>query len=135
MSDRGAIDGDNLSRDTEHRPRNNCHYSPDSGRCGRSASPSPPSPALSPSGRPPRGPPPSANRDPNYCPHGVYPTRGEDEWLALAVASEPEWRALAELVGGKDLLEDGRFASHRDRKRNEDADDSLIGRWTAEHDR
>lgn len=80
-------------------------------------------------------PPPPGNRDPNYAPHGVYPTRGEDEWLALAVSDDAQWRVLSELIGGPELAADARFASHALRKRNEDALDALVREWTREQDR
>ena len=35
-----------------------------------------------------RQPPPAANRDPDHAPHGVFPTRGTDEWIAIAVRGD-----------------------------------------------
>jgi crotonobetainyl-CoA:carnitine CoA-transferase CaiB-like acyl-CoA transferase len=75
------------------------------------------------------------NRDLNYCPHGVYPTRGEDEWCALAVDGDREWRALCELIGAPGLASDARFATHAERKTNEDAIDEVVSGWTGLHDR
>ena len=58
-------------------------------------------------------PPRRANRDPNLCPHGVFPTQpsehSDDEWLALAVAGDEEWMALCELLGDPALAADPRF--------------------------
>ncbi len=39
------------------------------------------------------------NEDPDCCPHGVYPVAGEDRWIALAIASDAEWRALCAVLG------------------------------------
>ena len=39
------------------------------------------------------------NRSARHAPHGVYPCAGEDEWIAIQVRSETQWRALAELAG------------------------------------
>ncbi len=37
---------------------------------------------------------PAGNRHPRFAPHGMYPTAGEDEWLAIAVESDGQWQAL-----------------------------------------
>ena len=80
-------------------------------------------------------PPPRANRDPNCAPHGVYPSSGEDEWIAIAVDDEPSWRALCGVMGRPDLARDPRFADLAARKGHEDELDGIIAAWTAAHDR
>ncbi len=72
------------------------------------------------------------NRDPNYCPHGVYPTRGNDEWIAIAVRTEEEWAPLARLIGG-DVP--GAWTSMDGRQADEDELDRRIAAWTAKQDR
>lgn len=74
------------------------------------------------------------NRDPNYAPHGVYRTRGEDEWCAISVRPE-QWSALCEVIGRPELLSDVRFVSHDSRKLHEDALDGIITEWTCDADR
>ena len=37
------------------------------------------------------------NGHPNMCPHGVYPCKGEDEWLALACEDQNDWETLAKI--------------------------------------
>ena len=37
------------------------------------------------------------NGHPNMCPHGVYPCKGEDEWLALACEDQKDWETLAKI--------------------------------------
>jgi crotonobetainyl-CoA:carnitine CoA-transferase CaiB-like acyl-CoA transferase len=44
-----------------------------------------------------------ANGDPAMRPHGVYPTAGDDEWLAVAVRDESDWRALCSVIGRPEL--------------------------------
>ena len=34
------------------------------------------------------------NRHPTMAPHGAYPCDGEDEWLAVSVSTDAEWRGL-----------------------------------------
>jgi crotonobetainyl-CoA:carnitine CoA-transferase CaiB-like acyl-CoA transferase len=41
---------------------------------------------------------PQGNRSASFAPHGAYRCAGEDEWIALAVTSEAEWRRLCEVV-------------------------------------
>lgn len=79
--------------------------------------------------------PPAANRDPDYCPHGVYPTRGEDEWCAIAVDDDAQWSRLCQQLGRPELANDPRFAAHAARKRNEDALDEIVRAWTRGQDR
>ena len=78
-------------------------------------------------------PPRKANRDENYCPHGVYPCAGNDEWVALAVEGDAQWHTFAERIGVDP--NDPRFASHDARKGSEDALDDLVRVWTATRDR
>ena len=79
-----------------------------------------------------------ANRDVDHCPHGVFRAaaseHSDDEWVAIAVASESEWAALASEIGGG-LETDHRFASHALRKQNEDDLDALLEAWTATQDK
>ena len=80
-----------------------------------------------------RQPPRRANRDENYCPHGVYRTEGDDEWVAIAVEGDDEWGGFAAMIGVDPV--DDRFATHDARKANEDELDALVTRWTATRDR
>jgi crotonobetainyl-CoA:carnitine CoA-transferase CaiB-like acyl-CoA transferase len=77
----------------------------------------------------------SANRDANACPHGVFRTRGDDAWLALAAEGDADWRKLCALMDRPELAEDPRFEDHPTRKANEDELDAIVSAWTSEHDR
>ena len=76
-----------------------------------------------------------ANRDPNYCPHAPYPTRGEDEWCAIAVEDDDQWSELCALMGRPELARAERFASHAARKASEDELDEIVSEWTRGQDR
>ncbi|MEL7155403.1 MAG: CoA transferase [Actinomycetota bacterium] len=80
-----------------------------------------------------------ANRDPNHCPHGVFPCRGsvhsDDEWVALAVTGDAQWAALCAVMGRADLVDDPRFADHDARKAHEDELDGIVAEWTADLDK
>lgn len=82
-----------------------------------------------------RQPPPSANRSPNYCPHGVYPARGEDEWIAIAVEDDTQWRALCARLGRPELADDPRFGTRPSRKAHEDELDEIVAAVTRACDR
>ncbi|MBI2886178.1 MAG: CoA transferase [Chloroflexi bacterium] len=75
------------------------------------------------------------NRDPVMAPHGVYPCQGEDQWLAVAVASDAEWRALCGVMSKPELAEDPRFADGPGRLRNHDALDEIIAGWSSAQDK
>ncbi len=75
------------------------------------------------------------NRDPNHCPHGVYRTIGEDEWVAIAVRGDSEWAAFCSAIGLPNLTTAERFGSHDARKANEDELDAIISDWAGNQDK
>ena len=75
------------------------------------------------------------NRHDFMAPHQNYPCQGEDEWIAIAVASDEEWQNLVQVMGTPAWAEDEKFAAVLDRLHNEDELDRLIGEWTILHDR
>ena len=72
------------------------------------------------------------NDHPRMAPHGVYPALGEDRWLAIAVASDAEWQALAHGIGRADLASryPGEVARHAARAEI----DTAITAWSRGHD-
>lgn len=85
-------------------------------------------------------PPRVSNRNPNYAPHGIYPTLDEkdpeiDCWVSLAVQGDDEWAAFCEAVEHPEWRDDPRFATHDDRKANEDELDALVRTWTETRDK
>jgi benzylsuccinate CoA-transferase BbsF subunit len=77
---------------------------------------------------------PIGNGHPLMVPHGVYPCRGDDMWLALAVGSDEEWHGLCRAMGQPDLAEDARFATLPARRRHQAVLDAIIAAWTRERD-
>ena len=74
---------------------------------------------------------PTGNRHPYMVPHNVYRTNGnDDEWVAIACRDDADFEALCGAIARPALLEDVRFASLLDRRRNLDALDATIGEWT-----
>ena len=73
---------------------------------------------------------PDGNRDPRAAPHGAYPCTGDDQWCAIAVFGDEEWRTFARAAEKPEWADDSRFTTHDDRKRHEDELDKLIAGWT-----
>jgi hypothetical protein len=46
---------------------------------------------------------PNGNAAAGFAPHDAFPTRGEDQWVAIAVADDSQWQALCALMGRPDL--------------------------------
>jgi len=66
----------------------------------------------------------------SLAPHGIYPCRGEDEWVALACQTEAEWRAFCQVMGDPGWCRDARFGDLEGRRQNREALDRLIAAWT-----
>ena len=79
-------------------------------------------------------PPRKGNTHHKHAPHGVYPCRGDDRWLAIAITCEEQWAALCEVMGDGDLVNDARFRDESARKANEAALDEIIAAWTSDRD-
>jgi benzylsuccinate CoA-transferase BbsF subunit len=72
----------------------------------------------------------NGNRLPYAAPHGVYPCKGEDRWVAISVFNDEEWHCFCEAIGNPDWCKSTRFASLNERKKNEDELDMLISKWS-----
>ena len=79
-------------------------------------------------------PPRAGNSHNKYAPHGVYPCRGDDRWLAIAITCEEQWLALCGVMGMARLAEDARFCDEDSRKANEVALNDIIAAWTRRHE-
>lgn len=71
------------------------------------------------------------NRSERFAPQGVYRCAGQDEWCAVSVHDDGQWRALAQAVGDPDLAGDARFATLQGRMRHHDEVDKRIEAWTS----
>jgi benzylsuccinate CoA-transferase BbsF subunit len=76
----------------------------------------------------------AGNRDEQAAPHGVYPCRGDDRWIALAIHSDEEWRLLRREMGDPPFGQDPRFDTLAGRREHADELDAYLGRYTARHD-
>jgi len=80
-------------------------------------------------GEPPRN---RGNGHPTMAPHGVYRCRGEDRWIAIAVASDDQWRGLCDVMEAPELAQ--RFPGLLSRHDNQDQIDAVISEWTRDRD-
>lgn len=64
------------------------------------------------------------------APHGIFPVRGDDRWIAIAAFTEDEWHALTRVLGAPALANDPRFSTLEARLTHQDALESLIGALT-----
>ena len=72
------------------------------------------------------------NRSSKYAPQGVYPCSGTDEWCALTIETDEQWRALARALGAPELANDPRLGDPAGRMRHHDELDTAIGAWTSQ---
>lgn len=77
---------------------------------------------------------PLGNRHPAHAPQGVYPTAGDDNWIALSVTNDAEWQGLGRALGQPAWHADPRFADAAGRQRHHDELDARIADWTREQD-
>ena len=78
---------------------------------------------------------PIGNRDESMAPHGVFPTAGDDKWIAIAIASDREFAALSEALGVPSLATDPMYARLHARLSNVDALEREIAARTRNFDR
>jgi crotonobetainyl-CoA:carnitine CoA-transferase CaiB-like acyl-CoA transferase len=74
------------------------------------------------------------NRGPVGAPQNLYACRGTDSWLALAIATDAQWRALTALMGEPPWARDPALASAAGRRRQHGRIDAHIGAWCADAD-
>lgn len=70
---------------------------------------------------------PAGNDDPDMSPHGVFPSAGEDEWVAIGVSDDGEWAALCAVIPG---LTERRSNDLAERRRDAVEIDRRIAEWT-----
>lgn len=73
------------------------------------------------------------NRSPykKAAPHGAFPVRGEDRWIAFAAFSQQDWQTITEVLGHPEWQQDPRFTDLEDRLAHQDALEHLITEATA----
>jgi benzylsuccinate CoA-transferase BbsF subunit len=79
---------------------------------------------------------PRANEHALAAPHGVYPCKGDDRWIAICVMSDEQWNALRQTLDDPQWMQDNRFSRAQGRLRCRDEIDIRLNdetaRWAAE---
>ncbi len=75
-----------------------------------------------------RDPEPRGNHHPDHAPHGVYPSAGDDRWVAIAVCDDDAFDRLCRAVGWRT---DPALATAEGRVAARDELDGRLSEWTA----
>ena len=71
------------------------------------------------------------NRSRDFAPHGVYPTQGDDQWMAIAVTTDAHWRALCARIP---TLKEQADLTLDERVDRQEEIDLAIGEWSISRD-
>jgi crotonobetainyl-CoA:carnitine CoA-transferase CaiB-like acyl-CoA transferase len=71
------------------------------------------------------------NRSAAAAPQGVYPCAGEDQWIAVAVASDDQWRSLLTLLGHPSWSISDDLSDAGGRRLQHDHLDRQLAAWTS----
>ncbi|WP_353235780.1 CoA transferase [Diaphorobacter ruginosibacter] len=68
------------------------------------------------------------------APHGVFPTTGPDQWIAISAPQQKQWSALLHVLGMQELASDPRFSSAAQRWLHRDELNTCIASVTRSFD-
>ena len=72
----------------------------------------------------------AGNRREGVAPRGVFPTRGEDRWVAITVQNDEQWRSLGRVAGQPAWARDPEHATLEGRVANQDRLEAELSAWT-----
>ncbi len=73
------------------------------------------------------------NRRPGCAPHGVYPCVGDDEWVAIAVETDAQWRGLRRAMEDPEWARDAALETAATRWSRHVELDEQLSAWTRRH--
>jgi crotonobetainyl-CoA:carnitine CoA-transferase CaiB-like acyl-CoA transferase len=74
------------------------------------------------------------NRSRDAAPQGVYPAAGHEQWLAISVATDDQWRALKRVLGDPAWAADPALETHEGRWAAHDVLDKHLEDWSRGRD-
>jgi crotonobetainyl-CoA:carnitine CoA-transferase CaiB-like acyl-CoA transferase len=74
----------------------------------------------------------AGNSDLQFAPHGIYPSKGEDRWVAIVCKTDDDFIALCDVMKRPELARDARFKALSNRHQNAAALDEIISNWSRE---
>lgn len=72
----------------------------------------------------------NGNRDAQIAPQGVYPAAGEDQWVAISIVTDAQWKAFCDVMPRPELIADERFVTRLSRLQHQEELDALVAAWT-----
>jgi crotonobetainyl-CoA:carnitine CoA-transferase CaiB-like acyl-CoA transferase len=76
----------------------------------------------------------NGNRSPEAAPQGLYACRGQEQWLALSVATQTQWEALKRFLGNPDWANDPSLEHLSGRRTAHDAIDEKLNPFFAKRE-
>jgi crotonobetainyl-CoA:carnitine CoA-transferase CaiB-like acyl-CoA transferase len=67
------------------------------------------------------------------APWGLFPSAGDDDWVAVTVRGDADWTALCEAIARPDLIADTTLSGAAGRDAQRDRVNSAVAEWTARH--
>ncbi|MBI4321439.1 MAG: CoA transferase [Chloroflexi bacterium] len=74
------------------------------------------------------------NQSDRAAPYGAYRCKGKEQWCAISVFNDQQWRGLRETIGNLEWTADPRFQTLAGRLEHRDEIDRLLERWTISMD-
>ena len=74
-------------------------------------------------------PPLQGNRHPRFCPHGAFKCDGQDNWVAISIIEDDQWKSLLNVIN-EPRIDYLRNTSVEKRKEKEDLINDVISSWT-----
>lgn len=71
------------------------------------------------------------NRDLQFCPHGVFQTKGDNRWIAIVCQTDADWQALSEMGELKNSLDLSELKTSDQRFKHEDEIETAVTAWTS----
>jgi crotonobetainyl-CoA:carnitine CoA-transferase CaiB-like acyl-CoA transferase len=75
------------------------------------------------------------NKHPRCAPQGCYRCKGDDEWIAIGIETDSQWKRFARAMERPELIKNRAFASMQNRLENQSELDRLIEEWTSQRDK
>jgi crotonobetainyl-CoA:carnitine CoA-transferase CaiB-like acyl-CoA transferase len=76
----------------------------------------------------------AGNESPTDAPHDAYPCAGEDEWCAIAVETDAQWRALRQAMGDPEWAAAASLATASGRLARRDEIGAKLGEFTRRYE-
>ncbi|MDQ8732735.1 CoA transferase [Bradyrhizobium sp. LHD-71] len=67
------------------------------------------------------------------APHDAYPAEGNDEWVAIAIGDDEEWRRFCTIIDRPELAGDARFSTFKARWEHQELLREPISQWSRQH--